>query len=461
MSTVVERMGQFVAGLKYEDLNEKVIDYAKRILLDAIGCAYGGLESEPARMVRNAVHALSSSGQATIFGKNTKATAPYAALANGCAIRYQDYNDTFFGPGWTGHPSDNLSALLAVAEWHELTGRDFLLAMVAAYEVQTRFSDLPCPKLLWHRGWHHSTICSYAGAAGVAKLLGLDAGQVAHALALSGARSNTFSEIRHGLIPMDKALSATILASQSILYVLLAKQGFTGSSTLIEGPYGFRHALAGGVDVEPLVPKKGDFRILKVGLKPYPVEAMVPAMVDAAVQIKDEFNVVPGEIESIRIFCSEEAMTKPSWDHSNLPPATKEAADHSFYYCVAVALIAGEVTSKQFTDDWLRNPIVATLMAKMGFEAKPEHTAMFKKESVRSASIEITTPRGVFNRGCLYPKGVWQNPMTWDDVKKKFVTQAESILTSTRMQEIMDRSFALEKEPNMRSFIEVLGGSAN
>ncbi len=336
MSTVVERIGRYAADLRFDELDEPVSDYAKRILLDSLACAYGGLESEPARIARNtAQEELNGGKQATVFGKATKVTAPLAALVNGVALRYQDYNDVYFGPAWTAHPSDNIATLLAAAEWRERPGRDFLLAMVIAYEVQMRFADLPVSRNLWHAGWHHTGACAYAAAAGAGRLLGLDGAQLGHAIALSGARSNTLSEIRHGDIPMDKALSAPIVASQSILYALLARRGFTGCSTLLEGPYGFRHAVASGVDVEPLVPQRGDFRILKVGLKPYPVEGMTPAMVQAAMELKKEFGIDPAEIVSIRILAHEEALTKPSWDDRKLAPTTKETADHSFYYCFA------------------------------------------------------------------------------------------------------------------------------
>ena len=456
MSTVIERIGQYVANLKPEHIGADVNDYAKRILLDSIACAYGGLDNESAKMVLNTVTELDRRGNSTIYGTNAKTTTQLAALANGVAIRYQDYNDVYIGLGWTGHPSDCVATILAMAEAYGRSGPDYMLAMIAAYEVHMRFADLPCPKLLWHRGWHHSAMCAYSGAAGAGKLLGLNAEQMAHALALSGARSNTFSEIRHGDIPMDKALSAPIVASQSIIYVLLARQGFTGCNTLLEGPFGFKHAVAGGVDVEPLVPELGDFRALKVGIKPYPVEGMTPAMVEAAIKIKEEFKVVPEEVESIRILSFEETMIKPSWDVKKLAPTTKETADHSFYYCVAVSLIAGECTSKQFTEDWLQSPVVKTLISKMKLEEKPELTALFKKESARPAGVEIKTPRGTFCREVLYPHGVPRNPMTWKDVAKKFMDQAEPVLGAKVVNEVTERVHALEKETNMRSLTERL-----
>lgn len=228
MSTIVESIGEYAARLKPEHLDSAVIDYAKRILLDTLACGFGGLDSEPARIVRRSISDLGGYPQATLLGKGSKTNAQFAALANGVAIRYQDYNDVYFGPAWTAHPSDTIATVLAAAEWRKCSGWDFLVGLIVAYEVQMRFSDLPVLRNLWHRGWHHTAACSYAAAAGAGRILGLDATQIGHAISLSGARSNTFSEIRHGNIPMDKALSAPIIASQSILYALLARNGFTG-----------------------------------------------------------------------------------------------------------------------------------------------------------------------------------------------------------------------------------------
>ena len=457
MSTVVERIGEYAARLKFDDLNEHVIDYAKRIVLDSLACVFGGLESDPARIVRETLQATDNGQYATVYGKKMKLSAQSAALANGVALRYQDYNDVYFGSARTAHPSDNIATLLAVAEWQRSTGRDLLTAVVAAYEVQMRFSDLPVEKNLWHYGWHHTMACAYAAAAGVGTLLGLDGTRLAHAIALSGARSNTLAEIRHGAIPMDKALSAPIVASQAITYALLAQRGFTGCMTLLEGPYGFGKSVARGVDVEPLVPQRDDYRILKVSLKPYPVEGMTPAMVQAAIELKNECGIKPDEVSSIRILAHEEAVTKPSWDEHKLKPTSKETADHSFFYCVAVALVAGEVTSRQFSAQWLENQVVLDLIAKTRMEAKPELTALFK-QGARPAAVEVTTPRGVFQREVLYPHGDPHNPMSTGQVTKKFHDEAGSALVPGVRQEIVERTLRLEQENDLSAFAAILGG---
>lgn len=457
MSTVAERIGEYVADLKFEDLGTDVVDYAKRILLDSIACAYGGSESEPARLTRATVSELGSLDHATIWANGTTSSAQLAALANGVAIRYQDYNDVYFGPAWTAHPSDNIATLFAVAEWKRCSGAEFLLAMVVAYEVQMRFSDLQVTRNLWHSGWHHTAACSYAAAAGVSKLLGLDARRTTHAITLAGARSNTFAEIRHGDIPMDKALSAPIVASQSVLYALLAQRGFTGCATLLEGDYGFRGAVAGGVDVEPLVPVKGDYRILKISLKPYPVEGMTPAMVQATIELKEEYLIDPSEVQAIRILAHEEAVTKPSWDEKKLAPTTKETADHSFYYCVAVALVAGTVTSEQFSDRWLRDPTVALLISKTRLESKSEFTRLFK-QGARPAAVEIVTSRGTFYREVLYPRGDPQSPMTWQHIIRKLNEQAGNRLGTAAIQRIAERTASMEQESDLRNFSRMLVG---
>lgn len=453
--TIAGRIGNYVEALQYESLPPDVIDYAQRIFLDSLACLYGGLTSEPARIVRDSVQELGGAPQATILADGAKTSVQHAALANGVAIRYQDYNDVYFGPAWTAHPSDNIASLLAVAEWQGSSGTALLLAMVVAYEVQLRFSDLPVARNLWHSGWHHTAACGYASAAGVSKLLGLDAVQTAHAITLAGARANTFAEIRHGDIPLDKALSAPIMAANGLFYALLARRGFTGALTLLEGPYGFKHAVAGGVDVEPLVPRDGDFRILKVGLKPYPVEGMTPAMVQAALELRKEHGIRPEEVVKIRILAHEEAVTKPSWDEKKFRPDSKETADHSFYFCVAVALVAGEVTSQQFEKRWREDPVVLDLVDRTTLEARPELTALFQ-QGARPAAVEIATARGTFYKEVLFPLGDPKNPMTWEHVIEKLRAQAGPMLSAEKINAIVRYARTLGEQRDVRELVRLL-----
>lgn len=458
METTLGRIGRYAEQLSITDLDDGVLRYAKRIVLDSLACAFGGFDAEPARIVLDTTKKMGWGGEATVWADGTRTSPPLAALANGVALRYLDYNDVYFGPAWTAHPSDNLATLLAVAESNQASGSDLLAAMIVTYEVQLAFSDLPVARNLWHAGWHHTTACSYASAAGVGRLLGLDAGRIMHAMALAGARSNTLAQIRHGNIPMDKALSAPLVASNSILLTLLAQNGFTGSETLLEGPYGFGAAVAGGADVEALVPDRDTVRLSKVSLKPYPVEGMTPAMVQAALEIRRDHGVVPSDVKGIRITTHEEAVNKPSWSAEKLAPTTKETADHSFFYCVAVALAAGEVTPQQFSDEWLGDPAVADLIARSSIAVDDGYTELFRR-GARPAAVEIETAAGALRREVLYPLGDPRAPMTDDDVARKFLQMAGPRLGDQRAHAVIERTLAIEEEPDVEPFVRFLAAA--
>jgi 2-methylcitrate dehydratase len=452
--TILERIGDYVAAFSLDSIDPQGVETIRRLWLDSLGCCYGGSDAEPSAIVRDTVAELGGATQATILCTGTRTAAPYAALANGVATRYWDFMDVYFGPAWTAHPSDNVATILAVAEAYDCSGRAFLEALVVAYEVQLAFSDLPVPRNLWHLGWHHTAACAYASAAAVGKLLGLSGMQIADAMALSGARANTFSEIRHGDIPMDKALSAPLVASNSILPCLLARRGFTGCRTLLEGPYGFRYAVAGGVDVEALVPRPDQPRLGKVSIKPYPVEGMTIAMVQAALDLRRLHQVQPGEIRRTRIYVHEEALKKPSWDNQKLAPTNKETADHSFPYCVAAAFVAGRVTQQEFTARWLADPTITALMAQTEFAIDPALTQLYRNGG-RPARVEIETDRGTFAQETLYPRGDPRNPMSDTELIAKFTGQAEPVL-GKRAGPLAERILRIDNEISMRGFVTAL-----
>ncbi|MGZ5119395.1 MAG: hypothetical protein ACXWIH_25565, partial [Burkholderiales bacterium] len=161
------------------------------------------------------------------------------------------------------------------------------------------------------------------------------------------------------------------------------------------------------------------------------------------------------EIRSIRIVAHEEAVTKPSWDAKKLRPDSKETADHSFYYCVAVALVAGKVTSREFEKDWLENATVLALIDRTSLEASPELTALFK-QGARPAAVEVTTARGTFYREVRFPLGDPKNPMTWEHVQAKMRSQSEALLGRAAADSIARRVGTLEREADMAELVRQL-----
>src|SRR2546428_538672 len=163
-------------------------------VLDALGCAIGALDGEPIRYLREQVDDFGGNDRCTLIGGGK--TAPdRAAFYNGALVRYLDFNDSYLAAGETCHPSDNLAPVLAAAEYSACSGRDFLVALAVAYQVQCRLSDAAPVR---RKGFDHTTQGSYAVAAGVSKALGLDQKRTTSAIAISGTAFNALRVTRTG-----------------------------------------------------------------------------------------------------------------------------------------------------------------------------------------------------------------------------------------------------------------------
>src|SRR3990172_114481 len=166
---VAEQMAAFVVKASYTELWEGARRQLKIRVLDSLGCAIGALDGEPIRLIREHLADFGGMGRCTIIGGGQ--TAPdRAAFYNGALVRYLDFNDTYVAKGESCHPSDNLGAVLAAAEYANRTGREFLIALAVAYQVQCRLSDVAPVRA---KGFDHTTQGSYAVAAGCGKALGL------------------------------------------------------------------------------------------------------------------------------------------------------------------------------------------------------------------------------------------------------------------------------------------------
>src|SRR5437867_7459019 len=158
MKTLAEQLAEYAAGLKFEELPAPVVHEVKRRVIDSIGCALGAWEAEPCVIARRVASRFSAERGATLLGTSHRAPPDWAAFANGCLVRYLDYNDTYLSKE-PAHPSDNIAAVLAVAETEGASGREFIAAIALAYEIQCRLCDAAS---LRARGWDHVTYVAFS-----------------------------------------------------------------------------------------------------------------------------------------------------------------------------------------------------------------------------------------------------------------------------------------------------------
>src|SRR5947209_6830370 len=228
-------IASFVSGLRYADIPAPVRERLKLLILDALGCALYGAELEWCRILRRTLAALDSTAACAVWGTAERLSAPHAALANGTQVQSFELDD-LHAAGVLHVGAVVLPALIALAETKQLSGREFLAAAAAGYEVGPRVGLCMGPDHIG-QGWHSgATVGVFAAGAASARALGLPAEKAVHALGIAGTQSSGLMAAQYGA--MVKRMHAG-RASQSGLYgAVLAEQGFTGIENVFEAEYG-------------------------------------------------------------------------------------------------------------------------------------------------------------------------------------------------------------------------------
>ena len=181
MDRTTEMLSAYACGLTYEELGPEVVTQVKRTLVDTMGCAVGGYDSEPAAIARSLADGVSSGIPSRVLGTSLRTTPDLAAFANGVAVRYLDCNDSYFSPGG-GHPSDMISAVLAMANPLKSDGPTVITAIALAYEVFCRLSD---EVVAGDLGWDQGIFSVVGAVCGTARVMGLNQEQTGNAISLA------------------------------------------------------------------------------------------------------------------------------------------------------------------------------------------------------------------------------------------------------------------------------------
>src|SRR5690606_945352 len=259
------RLGEFVAGVRYDMLPAPVRHAAYRAVLDWTGSALRGGCELPARIVKGLVDAWGGKGRSTVLPTGEAAAPPWAALVNGAASHIVEMDDLHRAS--TFHPAAPIiPAALAAAEDLGRSARDFITAVVVGYDVGIRIAEAVNPS--HYRYWHTTGTCgTFGAAAAVAKLLDLTPDQVVHALGSAGTQAAALWEfVREGA--MSKPLHTGKAAMNGLLSAYLARDGFTGATRILEGEQGFFAAMADGADATRLTDGLGEhFKIVENDFK--------------------------------------------------------------------------------------------------------------------------------------------------------------------------------------------------
>jgi len=456
--TLAHQLAHYACSLQFEDLSKEVVHEVKRRVIDSIGCALGAWNEEPCVIARNVASEFSAKNGATIIGTNHKAPPDWAAFATGCCIRYFDYNDTYLSKE-PAHPSDNIAAALAMAENLGANGRQLITAVALAYEVQCRFCDVASIRA---RGWDHVTYGAFSTALACAKLMKLDLEKTRHAVNIAGVACAAMRQARVGELSHWKGVAFANAARHGVYSALLACAGMTGPAPIFEGQMGFEKQLGvslGKIGEKFSVPfPKMDHgpasMILNTSIKYWPAEYHSQSAIEAALLLRKEITDL-AQVRALTIESHDASVDIIGSEPEKWKPETRETADHSLPYITAIALIDGEVTSKQFERERFADPKVWKFLEKVKVERNAELSAIYPGAVANIVHVDLSGGIRLTKR-VDYPLGHAKNPLKDSEVEVKFNALVRPKLSEERAKKIVDLVWKLDEVKNVNGLMRAV-----
>jgi 2-methylcitrate dehydratase len=454
----IARLAAWLAALRAEDFSQRAVERAKLLLLDTLGCGFAALDDECARAVLATLGALGEKPRCTVLGHPRGMSAPSAVLANGTLIRVLDLNDYVVGAhpqsgARGGHPSDNIPVALAAAELAGSRGRDLLAAIVLAYEIYGRGKALMDADSVWDG----ITISGLVAPAVAGWLLRLPEDKVAHAIALSAARAATPAAVREGGISAAKNIANALIAQNGMQATLLAQQGVTGPHDLFEAERGlsavFPRGPAGDIFAAPL---PHESFIMRSAIKAYPCFAGGQSAVAAAIALHRRVGGNVDQLKTIRVALADLPIVR-RWlaDPGRIDPRSREAADHSLHFLIAVALSDGAFGLRQFDNARWNDPKVRALMARLDITIDADLTR--RAGEAYPCAIHAAGHDGQsYLVEILEPLGFSPDGLDTQTVLDKFARVTERHLAPDAQSRIVDAVMALDQAISCDGLMQLL-----
>jgi aconitate decarboxylase len=447
------RIAEFVSRLTYEQIPAEVRERIKLLILDSLGCAIYGANLEWCRILRGTLEKLDATRTTSIWGTNARLSSDHAALLNGTQVQGFELDDVH-RKAVLHVGAVTLPALIAVAESHaQLSGRDFLTAAVAGYEIGPRVGLCMGQEHIG-QGWHSgATVGIFSAAAGAARALSLDADKTVHALGIAGTQSSGLMAAQYGA--MVKRMHAGRAAQSGLYGALLAKDGFTGIVDVFEAPYGgFCTTFSRSQDRFNLNELSADlgqkFETMGIALKFYSCVGSNHTTLDALRDIRKRRPFALDEIEAIVVHGSQVTVDHVGWPYK---PQGLTAAQLNLPFCVATLLIEGDVFVGEFTPACINDAARIALSRKVKVVHDPAITALGAgaRHKVR---VEVRFGDGSIEREA--PRGSEQSFASVHDIAEKFRKLTRATMPAKQQDALIDAVMGLDKLQDSRTLIQQL-----
>ncbi|RYP18157.1 hypothetical protein DL765_004083 [Monosporascus sp. GIB2] len=420
-------LATWALALRYTNLTQSVHDIAVKSIANWAGCAIGGYGQPAPGRVLDAMSPFipTENANSTILGTDVVVDVQTAALINGVASHADDYDDTHRDNPI--HPSGPvLSALLALAEWKApISGQDFMTAFVVGVEAECKLGVSVFPEH-YNVGWHiTSTVGSIGAAVAAGRLLGLDTVQMQRAISMAAIQVTGM----HDSFGTDaKPFHVGRAAQNGLMAALLAEKSVTASLEGIEAERGWVNVVSTRENVTAGFSTLGDVWEIELNtFKPFPCDRIIHAAIDGWIQLRTKAIDHGLDISSI-VNVTARVHPRVLFLTDNPEPNTGLEAKFSLYHAAAIALLYGEATPSQFTDEAAQDEAVVDLRSKVHATSDgtvEEHEAFVAAEFKNGDTVEIHVE---------HVTGSWENPLTTEQLKAKFIDQTSTIMGNDRAE---------------------------
>jgi 2-methylcitrate dehydratase len=437
--TQVEALAKYAARASFSDLSAESRRQLPIHILDSLGCCIAALGAGPVQACREQVAEFGGTGPCALIGGG-QANSIYAAFWHTALVRYVDFMDNFLAQTETCHTADNFGVALTIAEYAGGSGRDLMLGVAVGYTVQSRFVD---HANFMTSGFDHTTQLAFSHNAAAGRLLGLSEQEIANAIAMAAASDASFAVIRAKPLSQWKGLASAQSALGSMNALFLARRGVEGPLRVLEGPLGIDHLLRMNINID--WEKEGYEGVVESTIKKYNSMIHTQSAVHCMVELVKQNKIDPSKVVSIEADVFQLAYDFAGGGLYGVDKfiRTKEQADHSLPYLLAVALLDGDVMPAQFTPDRINKADVQSLLKKVSVRPNHEYTEEYPAKMPARITVRLQDGKVIEHEVQDYP-GLASHPFTWEDSVEKFDRLVVGRADDTLSREIKDAVRSME-----------------
>jgi 2-methylcitrate dehydratase PrpD len=449
------QLAEHIANIRYSELSGEVVEKAKCLVLDQLGCQLAFATLPWSKSVYEYVKSKETTQrESTVAYYGLKTNAEEAAFANAAFGHGFEMDDTELLTA--SHPGVVvMSSALAMGEAKAISGREFIAAVVAGYDAMIR-ANLAA-RTMMNRGFHSTAVAGpFGSAAATGKILGFSPDMMLNALGIAASTSAGLAEysLSGGSV---KRVHAGFAAQSGMRAAFLAQFGITGPSSALEGEKGFCRAFSDERCVEEITKDLGkDFKIMLTGNKPYCCCAAQHAVIDATAAIAKGHAIRPDQVAEIVV---EQRPREVMAVGNIVEPQDIVSSQFSARFGLGLRLVKGSNGFQDYTEKNLKNAEILAVARKVKYVADEKYEKL--KVDGAPALVTITMKDGSQYREQVdYAKGTRQNPMLWPELETKFRGLVDGIITSQAAEEIVDTIKHLNELDNVQKLASLLVANA-